>query len=505
MSEFPPVSRRDLLKTGLCSLCALSLTERSSGQGYMPRPVIPREDNPAIQYDPTRCQRCEECRLTCEEVQTVKGFPNAENDPEPCVYCGQCVNYCPAMAMTERFSFQEVARLLESKDAIPVALVAPSLPISVGEMYRLPVGTDLTAPLVKGLRKIGFQYVVDISAAADVTVIEEANELVRRLQGGTGPLPLLTSCCPSHVRFLELFFRDFLPNLSTVKSPMMMAAALIKTRFAEQNKLDPEKIVTVAFVPCTAKKYELTLPFGTASGRFHKSASMRDLDFALTTREAAYLLYGRGERLAPEDSDATESEAEKTLYDPPFGGASESGTMFGNTGGVTEAVLRTAYRILNGEAPGESFMKLDAVRGMTSVREAEIDLTPASSDPQSQKTEPEKTPGTENKRRKLKVAVVHGLGNAREFFDRLKAKELQYDLVEVMACRGGCIGGGGQPPMMTDSRDALRKERVAALYRRAEGKPVRVSGENPEIEALYRDFLVAPYSETARRLLYREG
>ena len=500
------LSRRSLLLSGLGSLCALSLPGTVSAQGYgrgrAVRPIIPREDNPAIAYDPARCQRCEECRLTCEEVQTVKGFKNIENDPEACTYCGQCVNYCPNGALTERYHVPEVAQMLTQDGVIPIALLAPSVPTSVGEMYRLPIGLDLSAPLAASLRKIGFRYVIDASAAADLTVLEEASELVRRLSEGSGPLPLITSCCPAHVRFCELFYPALLPHLSTTKSPLMMAGALVKTRLAEVNRLDPEKIVTVAFAPCTAKKYEITLPFGASSGRFLKKASVRDVDFALTTRETAYLLHAQGERLTvPQATDGASDGAAKDgaadsanaspLFDPPFGGATEAGTIFGNTGGVAEAVLRTAYRLLNNEEAPESLLKLEAVRGMKSVREAQVDL----------------------KCRTLRVAVVHGLGNAREFFDAMNSGVMNngaknnenppYDVVEVMACRGGCIGGGGQPPTETDSRDALRKARVAALYHRAEQKTARTSGENPEISALYRDFLTAPLSETAVALLHR--
>lgn len=477
------LSRRTLLKTGFSSFAAAGLCRVGFAQGRgrggmnMP-PVVPDADNPAIEYAPELCQRCGECRLTCRSVQTVKGYPNVENNSEVCVYCGQCVVYCPENALTERFDFERVVPVLRDKNYIPIAAVAPSVPVSVGEMYRFPVGTDMTRPLLDGLKKIGFAYVLDTSCAADLTIMEESAELIRRLDdSANGPLPLLTSCCPAWVRFVELFYPRLIPNLSSAKSPLMMLGALIKTSFAERRELDPKKIVSVALSPCTAKKSEITLGCGGSAGRLLGEGAMRDLDYALTTREAAYLLHQCGERL--DDPSAVPNE--RGAFDSFADDASGAGTRFGQTGGVAESLLRTAYSTLHGSPAPDDFLQLGEIRGMKSVRTFQVDF----------------------KTRKLSAAVVHGLGNAREFLDRMKDDGLKFDVVEVMACRGGCIGGGGQPLTPAASRDVLRQERMAGLLRRSEGREILTADQNPDVRKLYQNFFTEPLSPRALALLHR--
>lgn len=482
-SEYrPPISRRTLLKSGLCSLCALSagnLCFAQRGRGGMNlMPVMPDENNPAIAYYPEACQRCGDCRLVCRDMQTVKGRPNAENDSEACVYCGQCATYCPEGALTERFDFPRLAPLLDDQEKTFIAALAPSVPVSIGEMYRLDVGTDLTAPLIAALKTIGFRYVLDTSFAADLTIMEEASELVRRLKENAGPLPLITSCCPAWVRFCELFFPAWTKNLSTTKSPFMSLGALIKTWYAQKMELDPEKIVSVALAPCTAKKYEITLPFGRAAGRTHHKASMVDFDFALTTRETAYLLHERGEKLAAPTEAQTNAP---DTFDSLLGNASSGGMIFGATGGVAESLLRTAYFLMNGENAPENFLDTETLGSIKGTRTITADF----------------------KSKTVKVAVVHGLGNARELIESLDAANPAYDVIEVMACRGGCLGGGGQPLTPTGSRDDLRKKRIAGLRSRAAGEPVHLCHENPDLQTLYTEFLSAPFSDISRELLHR--
>jgi ferredoxin hydrogenase len=388
-----------------------------------------------------------------------------------CTYCGQCTLIC-SRAITARYHYQEVNRAIAAADKIVIAATAPSIRVALGEMYRLAPGTNVEGKIVDALKHIGVDYVLDATFAADLTVMEEASELLHRLESNSAsnPLPMFTSCCPAWIRFAKLFYPRLRPNLSTVKSPLLMQGALIKTYFAQNMGIDPAKIVSVALAPCTAKKAEILLPGKNSAGVAHGKAEMRDVDFVLTTREIAYLL---------NDNNTNFLQMRDAPYNSLMGTGSGAGMIFGNTGGVMEASLRTAYRLLNNNNPPANFFNLSPIRGLDSVRHANVDLG----------------------KRTLNVAVVHGTGNARPFLDSVQNGTLKYDFIEVMACNGGCIGGGGQP-VNSMSSTRLKQLRMNALYQRDTGNEIRLSYDNPQIKAIYNDFLGEPLGNKSMALLH---
>ncbi|MDO4587058.1 MAG: [FeFe] hydrogenase, group A [Planctomycetia bacterium] len=487
------LSRRQLLKSGLLSLTfpigaslfANSQTREEKGDGFRHQfkkkgergnsgfgrsaPLNVSANNPSIQLNKNRCERCGDCRYYCRNLATVEGY-YSEVDDSLCIHCGQCTLFCPGNALTERYDYSRVAEKLSDSDQIVIASIAPAVRISIGEMFGALPGTDMQGKLIQGLRQIGFDYVLDTSFSADLTVMEEATELISRLNQES-VLPLMTSCCPAWTKFAELFYPEFLPNLSTAKSPFMMQGAIIKTWFAQQNQIDPAKIINIAIAPCTAKKEEILRPGMNAAGLYHEQPSIRDIDLAITTREIGQLFKSSNIKLM---------QLKNGTFDPLLGTASGAGMIFGNTGGVLEATVRTAYWLLNKEEPPESFLKWEEVRGLNPVRQATVDL----------------------KERQIKVAVVHGMNYARLFLELIKRDHLKYDFIEVMACYGGCMGGGGQPRTIAKSIDALLKKRMDALYRRDEKETIRYSFKNPEVISLYDQFLGEPCAELSQKLLH---
>ena len=444
--------------------------QRQPGAGGTQRGPLPiASDNPAIRHYPNRCRGCGHCREFCQRETTVFGqfVPPGE---EACIHCGQCTLFC-RRAITEQFHYQSVARAIADPGKIVVASTAPAIRVALGEMYRLAPGTNVEGKIVGALKQLGADHVLDVTFSADLTVMEEASELLQRLEGGTNRLPMFTSCCPGWVRFVKLFYPILLPNLSTVKSPVLIQGALVKTYFAQKMGIDPATIVHVALTPCTAKKAEILLPGMNAAGILHNQPPMRDVDFALTSREIAYMLNeGRVNFLQTQDSP----------YSSLMGTGSGAGMIFGNTGGVMEATLRTAYKLLNDKNPPAGFFDLRPVRGWDSIRRASIDLG----------------------KRTLNVAVVHGIGKVRPLIDAIRSGTQKFDFVEVMACPGGCIGGGGQPNVSDMDATRLRQLRLDALYRRDVQQEIRLSYDNPQIEAIYGEFLGEPLSKKAVELLH---
>lgn len=421
-----------------------------------------KENNPAILRHDMNCERCGDCVAICQQVQTVYG--HGKNPAEhTCIYCGQCTAICWNNGVTERFHLQDVYQEIQKKKEensgkIFVAITSPAVRVTLGEMFRMPPGTNVEGNLVTALKKLGFDYVFDATFGADLTVMEETTEFLEKLDAADFPKPLFTSCCPSWVRFVEVFFPEFRPQISTCKSPLRMQSSLIKSYFAQAQKIAPEKIVVVAITPCTAKKYEATL-----------ADKVPEMDYALTTRELGWWLM---------ELQIPFTELSETPYDSLVGKGSSAGAIFGNTGGVTEAVLRTAYFRLTGKKPPEKFFALSDVRGLEGLRKAEIDLNG----------------------RKIRVGILHGTAVAREYLKA--ADKMTFDFVEVMACRGGCIGGGGLPKTEIPLSDSLRAARMQGLYAKDQESPLRMSHENPEIQKIYADFLQSPGSETARKYLH---
>ncbi len=427
-----------------------------------------RVDNPSIVRDPAKCVKCGRCVKTCRDVQGIAaltysgrsaGFrvttafdlPMAETD---CVLCGQCSLVCPVGAIVEEDSTAAVRRAIQDPAKHVVVQVAPSVRVALGDEFGFAPGAIVTGQMTTALRMLGFGKVFDTNFAADLTIMEEGSELLERLNKG-GKLPLITSCSPGWVTFVEKHHPELMEHLSTAKSPQGMFGAVVKTYYAQQMGWDPHDIVSVSVMPCTAKKFEARRPELGRDG-------YQDVDYVLTTRELAKLIRYEGLELKV----LPESE-----FDSPLGTATGAGAIFGATGGVMEAALRTAYELYTGKTLKK--LEFEAVRGFDGIKEAVIDLN-----------------GTP-----LKVAVAHTLKNAEELLKRAH----EYAFLEIMACPGGCIGGGGQP-IGTDN--ALRQKRIDALYRLDASLPLRKSHENPEIKAIYERFFTAPLSHKAHELLH---
>lgn len=434
---------------------------------------VPKDtSSPALVRDPNKCILCGRCVRMCGEVQNVNALGyvgrgwdtlilplfNRNLAEVACVACGQCSTVCPTGAITEKSYVDEVWKALGDPKKHVVVQTAPATRVSVGEALGMAPGSIVTGKMVAALRRLGFDRVFDTDFSADLTIMEEGHELIERLKEG-GPLPLITSCSPGWVKYCEHFYPELLPHVSTCKSPQQMFGAVAKTYYAEKMGLKPEDVYVVSIMPCTAKKFEAQRPEMTASG-------VPDVDAVLTTRELARMLKEAGidfEGLPEEE------------YDAPLGISTGAGAIFGATGGVMEAALRTVYEVVT----GKTLESLDftAVRGLDGVKEASVDL--------DGKT--------------VKVAVAHGLANAKKVLDRIKAGEADWQFVEIMCCPGGCIGGGGQPiPVDREKREA----RIRAIYEVDASMPLRKSHENPAVQTLYKEYLGAPLSEKAHQLLH---
>ncbi len=445
----------------------------------------------SLQYDPSKCVRCQRCVRTCAEIQGVNAISPAYKGKDMmittfmeknfaevvCTNCGQCVVHCPTGALTEKKYFDEIWKAIEDPDKFVIVNTAPSVRVALGEPFGLEPGTIVTGQMAAALRRLGFDAVLDTNFAADLTIVEEAHELVYRLKkkflekDDSVKIPMITSCSPGWVKFIEHMYPHLLGHLSTCKSPQQMFGALAKTYYAQKRGLDPEKIVTVAIMPCTAKKYEANRPEMRDSG-------YQDIDAGLTTRELAVMIKQAGIdfRSLPEED-----------FDSYMGESSGAGVIFGATGGVMEAALRTAYEVITGREVPFKRLNITPVRGLKGVKEATIKL-------ENCKPEYAFLEGIE-----LRVAVAHGLTNARRVLEQLDKGESPYHFIEIMACPGGCIGGGGQP---IPTNDEIRQKRIEAIYREDEGKPIRKSHENPEIIQLYEEFLKEPLGELSHKLLH---
>ena len=426
----------------------------------------------AITRDPNKCVLCSRCIRVCNDVQTVgaidfgnrgfnldvttfgrKGLANSE-----CVNCGQCIHVCPVGAIYEKSNVDDVWAAIDNPAKHVVVQEAPAVRVALGEEFGLPPGTLVAGKMHAALRKLGFDSVFDTNFTADLTIMEEGTELVERIRTG-GVLPMFTSCCPGWIKFLEEFYPDLIPNLSSCKSPQQMFGALSKTYFPRVAKLNPEQVVSVSIMPCTAKKFEAQRPEMGSSG-------FRDVDYVLTTRELAAMIREAGIDLA-------------NLPDVPaedlMGAYSGAATIFGATGGVMEAALRTAYKLITGrELENLDIMPL---RGMDGIKTATVLVGEV----------------------EVRVAVAHGLGNARELVEEVKAGRSPYHLIEVMACPGGCVGGGGQPLSFDIS---LRHTRSLGLYGEDKALTTRRSHENPSVKKIYTDFLMKPLGEQSHHLLH---
>lgn len=431
------------------------------------------QDNPSICRNESTCIKCGMCKNVCTQPIGVHGTYTLEQtgNKAVCINCGQCANVCPVNSITEKYEYQNVKAAIQDPDKIVIVSTSPSVRVSLGEEFGMADGSFVQSKMVALLRKLGADYVLDTNFAADLTIVEEASELIERIANNKAPLPQFTSCCPAWVKFAELYYPELLPNISSAKSPIGMQGPTIKTYFAEKMGIDPKKIVNVALTPCTAKKFEIRREEMKASGEYHGDSELRDMDMVITTREVAK--WAREEKIdfsALGDSD----------YDNFMGEASGAGVIFGNTGGVMEAALRTAYEKLTGEPTPTALLNYTPVRGYEGLREATVKIQDMD----------------------INVAVVYGTENARKFIERMKSGDKQYHFVEVMTCPGGCIGGGGQPKNIMKDADQVRQSRIDSLYQKDSTMQIRQSHKNPEIQKVYEEFYEKPLSRQAEKMLH---
>jgi NADH-quinone oxidoreductase subunit G/NADP-reducing hydrogenase subunit HndD len=457
--------------------CELQQLARDFGIGKplfanQPKKIAIEDSNGIIVRDMAKCVKCGRCVEMCQEVQTVGAINTAHRSVEyeittafdrplqdsTCVYCGQCIAVCPVGALYEKDETEKVWQAIGDKEKHVVVQVAPAVRVALGEEFGLEPGSITTGKLVTALRRLGFDKVFDTDFAADVTIMEEGSELLERMANG-GTLPLITSCSPGWINFAETFYADLLPHISTCKSPQQMFGALAKSYYPQKAGIEAAKIVSVSIMPCTAKKNESARPEMNGSG-------YRDVDVVLTTRELARMI-----KQAGFDFDKLGNEE----FDAPLGLSTGAAVIFGTSGGVMEAALRTVYEIATSKELAN--VDFEAVRGLTGVKEAEIDLDG----------------------KKVKVAIANGLKNSRVILDKIRAGECEYQFVEIMCCPGGCIGGGGQPWGTTK---AVKEARMAGLYQADRRLTIRKSHENPAVKALYDEYLGKPLGHKSHELLH---
>ena len=441
-------------------------------EGAMPKQITDTS-TPSIVRDSSKCILCRRCVTVCQQVQGVgalfpvdRGFESAivpalekSLDEVACVLCGQCVSVCPVGALQEKDATSDVWKALADPSKHVIVQTAPAVRAALGEEFGMEPGTRVTGKMVNALRAMGFDKVFDTDFTADLTILEEGNELLKRLTTG-GTLPMITSCSPGWIKFIEHFYPDLLPHLSTCKSPQQMFGALAKTYYAEKAGVKPEDMYVVSVMPCTAKKFE--------AGREEMSSNpgITDVDAVLTTRELAKMIREIGLDFA---------QLPNEQFDEPLGISTGAAVIFGATGGVMEAAVRTVYEVVTGETLAD--INLTAVRGLQGVKEATVKVGDID----------------------VKVAIASGLGNARKLMDKIAAGEADYHFIEIMCCPGGCLGGGGQPIPTTD---AIREARMKAIYDEDEALTLRKSHENPAVIALYAEFLGEPLGHKSHELLH---
>ncbi len=462
------------VRNGQCDLQSLAANLGIRDQRYGGAKSTWKEDlsSPSILRDPNKCILCGKCVRVCEEVQKVSAidfigrgsrthigtaFDEGLNISS-CINCGQCILACPTGALRERTYIKEVLSALGNPNLVPVVSHAPAISVTLGEEFGIPAGTDVDGIMVAALRALGFKYVFDTSFTADLTIMEEGSELVHRVSNN-GQLPMLTSCSPGWIKFVEEFYPDFIGNVSTCKSPQQMMGAIIKSFFAERMNLDPKQIYSVSIMPCTAKKFEAARP-----EMMHNDVP--DIDAVLTTRELAQIFRMRGMDL---------KNFQPETADTPFGERTTAGKIFGASGGVMEAAIRSAYFLITGKELGD--LNVEAVRGLEGRKEARVNID-----------------GLD-----VGVAVVSGLGNAAKLLDEIRAGRKDLHFIEVMTCPGGCVGGGGQP-LETDK--AAIRERMKGLYKLDAEGPKRTSHSNEYVQRLYKEYLEKPLGEKSHHLLH---
>ncbi|MCR5786623.1 MAG: [FeFe] hydrogenase, group A [Acholeplasmatales bacterium] len=431
------------------------------------------KENPSIVCNDALCKKCKLCVKACTLDAGVYPLYDLEKngDHGVCINCGQCIIACPFNALTEVSNISDVEQAIADPNKKVVFITAPAVRVSLGDAFNLPTGTNVESKMVSALRKLGADYVLDVTFGADMTIMEEAFELIERIQN-KGVLPMFTSCCPGWVSFCEMFYPDYLNHLSTVKSPIGIQSTLIKTLFAKKNNINPKDLVVVSVTPCTAKKYEAKR-VELSQGMKSQGLDGLDCDISITTRELAKMI---------KDHAIDFNSLEDQEFDNMLGKGSGAGLIFGNTGGVMEAALRTAYYYLNGiNAPSDKFLSFEAVRGLDNVKEAYVDMGKLT----------------------LHVAVANQMAEAKKLIDEIRNGQKTFDFVEVMACKGGCVNGGGQIKILKKPvMDEARINRNKALYDGDKKMNLRYCHDNPLVKQVYDEFLNKPGSVIAHDLIH---
>ena len=432
----------------------------------------------SIVRNTAKCVLCRRCTATCQQIQEVgaiecvnRGFEskistagNKSLAEVNCTFCGQCIQNCPTAALHEKENIEDVKAALKDENKAVLVQTAPAVRVGLGEEFGMPIGTNVAGKMVTALKRLGFDKVFDTNTGADFTIMEEASEFIKRIQDKKATLPMFTSCCPAWIRFIEMEYPEYLDNLSSCKSPHQMFGALLKTYYAEKQGIDPKNIYVVSVMPCVAKKFERQRPEMKVDELF-------DVDAVITTRELAKMI---------KQANIDFNMLPNSEFDDPMGEATGAGAIFGTTGGVMEAALRTAQDLLTGKDLKE--IKFEAVRGEKGIKRATVEVDG----------------------KQIRIVVSSGLGNARKVMEMLKSGKLEADFVEIMACPGGCIMGGGQPIKSSKVRREVdvRKLRANALYTIDEKSTIRKSHQNPVLQKIYKNYLGEPNGHKAHELLH---
>ena len=471
------------VRSGNCELLALARANGVDDTKYQGAKTETKIDDSAVHLirDNSKCILCRRCIAACSKLQSVgvigtnnRGFKtivgsqfNMPLGDTSCVHCGQCINVCPVGALYEKSDADKILDAIRDPEKFVVVQTAPAVRATIAEEFGAPIGTNGEGKMVAALRRIGFDKVFDTDFAADLTIMEEGTELIERIKSKKAVLPMITSCSPGWIKFIENYYPDLIPHLSTCKSPQQMFGATLKTYYATKNKIDPKKIVSVSVMPCTAKKFEIHRDDQSAAGK-----GIPDLDYTMTTRERARMI----KKLGIDWNSLPDEE-----FDSPMGTDTGAAVIFGASGGVMEAALRTAAEVLS----GKKMKSLDykEVRGMKGIKEASYTI---------------------KKGLTIKVAIASGTANARVLLDAIREGKADYQFIEIMCCPGGCINGGGQPQVSGHIRNTVdyKAKRAAVLYNQDKSMKLRKSHENPDIQKLYKEWFGKPGSEKAHHALH---